>query len=314
MTDRLFVAALYILPLYLSAQSVAIPKSGIIFDPGSQSLRPINGVPGSATLGAPIAAAGTVKAAAVCSSLQFALISREDFIAAAMFRFSGSTVTSLPEGSLKALSQVVMSPSCSAALLFSAETSQSQLITGLPNSAVMGPIFSLPLAGVSSLAVSDDASVILGVIPGSGIYVASSTLSPLLLMPIAGNAAVAFQKNQDALIADSQGNQILLAPSVLTASAPQVLAGIDQGISAPTSIAYDAEKQIIFFGNSGTSEIGLVSPTDGTVSFLGCGCQSSFVSSLGNQIYEIAAPVNDIPLLLLDIAASPYKVLFVAQR
>ena len=313
--NNLRMSILFMLvPVALAAQSMAIPRSGVIFDAKSHSLRSIDGVPGSATLGDAFASAGTVNAAAVCSTRQFALLLGGDPETPSVLQFGRAHSAPLPAAAFQSPSQIVLSASCSAALLYSVEGSQAQVITGLPDAPAIGATISLPLTGISVLALSDDASSVLAVVPGDGVYVTGPSLPPMLLVKIAGAGAVAFRDKQDALVADTQGDRILLVPNVLAASTPQILAGPDQGISLPVSIGLDVEKQLVIFGNSGTAEVGLLNPVDGSVKLVGCGCQGSALSTVSKYLYEIAAPLDGAPLLLLDITGSPYKVLFVPAR
>ncbi len=313
MSKKLLIVCAFFMPVTLFAQTVAIPNSGTIFDSASHSLRPLVGFTGAATLGPSLSLASNVTASAICSSKNFSLLASGDQSTVKLLHLNGSAAATLPVGVLTAPDQIMLSASCSTGLLFSAATNHVQLITDLPGAPKIAADLNLSIAGFSAFAVNDDGSAILGVVPGDGVYLLSGATTPQRIAPLAGNAGVAFRNNLDGLIADAQGNQILVILNVLSSSNVQVLAGSDQGIQLPSSVAYDADSQFVYVGNSGASNLGLLNPADGTVKFLDCGCQVSF-APLADRVYAIAAPVNGSPLLILDATSPTPKVLFVASR
>ena len=297
----------------LFAQTVVVPRSGVIFDPGSHSLRAVNGVAGAATLGQSLAGSTGIATAAVCSPKNFAVVATDVQGAVSIGSVDGSPPAPLPDGLLNYPDGIFLSASCSAALLYSAASNQFQVLTGLPNAPVITSAFSPSFSRISSCALSDDGALVLCIVPSAGVYLLSPLAAPKAVVPLAGGGSVALRNNSDALIADTSANQLLLVPYVTASPSAQVLAGPDQGISSPNAIAYDSVKQLVLVGNGGSGNVGILNLADDTVNFLDCGCQASF-SPLENAIFQVSPPTNNSPLLVLDVTSSSPKVLFVASR
>jgi hypothetical protein len=308
----LFVFAL-LAPASLSSQQLGVPNSGIVFDPSVHALRSIQGVVGASTLSAVLPVASKITSAAACSSKQFAIVAIADASSPAIVKLNDLSVTRLPELGPFFASQIVLNRSCTAGLLYSSAANQVQVISGLPSKPSIDGTFSLAGDGATSFVLSDDGLTILYVLPAGAVYMLQGAGTPRAILPLTGNAAVAFGDSQDAWVADSGGNQILHIQNVAAPGVPDVLAGPDTGILSPTSIGYDSLRKLVLIGNTGNLNVGVLNPSDQSLNFFPCGCETSF-SLIEKDLYQVAAPTDDSPLLVFDLGNSTPRVLFVAVR
>jgi hypothetical protein len=300
-------------PASLLSQQLGVPSSGFVFDPSAQALRSMRGVVGASTLGAVLPAALNITTAAVCSSKQFAIVAIADSSSPAIVKLSDSSVMNLLGQNHFSASQIVLNRSCTAGLLYSSATNQVQVISGLPSKPSIDGTFSPAGAGATSFALSDDGLTILYVLPAGAVYMVQGAGTPQAILPLTGQAAVAFGDGHEAWVADSDGNQILHIQNVAAPGAPDILAGPDAGILSPTSIGYDSPRKLVLIGNRGNLNVGVLNPADQSLNFFACACETSF-SLIEKDLYQVAAPTDDSPLLVLDLGNSTPRVLFVAVR
>lgn len=181
----------------LGAQSARLdgPTVGHLFHEPSNSIRPIQGVPGAAYLGAPVLTG--VSRASIAPNGKAALVWREDRLWLAL----------LPESGLLAIEttrepdRIEWSPNSRAAVLYHSPTSSFERIQigGRAGYTLVLPEF---LEGtVTALAISPSGEEIVAGIQGAGLYLLHADEQPRLLLPMADPLAAAFDESGQRLFA-----------------------------------------------------------------------------------------------------------------
>jgi hypothetical protein len=282
-------------------------------DSQTHQLRPLQGIPGAAVLGQPLDLGTDILAAASSPRQDYALVLTGDNRDVRLLRFSVAGVTwNQVDGVGAAPDQVRLSPSGSAAALYHQATGAVQIVAGLPDSPALVREVAVAGAGqrLAALAISDDGQVVAVGLEDSAtllIWGAGSTAS----VPLAGNVrGLAFRpRTQDAAVVTAN-NQVFLLADITSQPQPTLVAGSDEGISAPVAIAFSSNGQKLFTANSDPGGVTISDLAQGTASVLTCDCSPSGLAGLkGTAVFRLTEARD--PLLLFDGTTSPSRILFV---
>jgi hypothetical protein len=288
------------------------PVSGYVFDKGTHALRPLLGIPGAATLGAPIDSGYSFAATSV-SPRQDSFVGVTADGAPHYFTIAGGVFHESPvDGLMASPETIAFSPGGAAAALYG--NGQAQILTGLPGSPVIAFSVSLAAAAprrgrhaVPSLAVSDDGAYLLAAQNGS-VQLASRNGVVRPVIRTGGDAVVAFAPgNHDAAIA-AHGTGALLIRDVPGVSAQQPLAADGDAFNAPVGVAFSADGSRVFVASSSAQSV-IAFDLAGNRADLTCSCTPAGLMPIGGafRLTELAAD----PLWLLDTGASGPRVVFV---
>src|SRR5262249_46794965 len=145
-------------------------------DQASHSLRPINGIPGGASLGGPLVLPFPAGMAAVSLRQNYALLTQtragDVFLATGLD--SGEPTVAPLAGAISA-SNIAVSGSGPSAILYSSASQQVQFVTGLPGNPAAGSAIDASQAGaLSVLALDGTGSTALLLAADGGLYTMSS--------------------------------------------------------------------------------------------------------------------------------------------
>jgi hypothetical protein len=281
------------LPVTSATTKVASgPVLGYLWDAVAGGLRPISGLPGAAREGAALYNDGTFSAATACSQKSYALLTAK----------TGTvSFTTLPSGEpaqiaakLSAKQQIVLSPSCSSALLYAPDTSTATLILSLP-SAPQAKSIALPAQGtLLGAAVADSGSILIASAQADGSAViqsiVSGTTSPASIGVLSRYGGMSFLPQTDqALFADAARNTLLLASQITGNIALAQIAGPADGISQPVAVASSADGRTAVVAGSAIVRIDLSGQTASLK--IACQCSPSELAPLsGNLIFRLNEP------------------------
>lgn len=160
-----FAACLSVIPGFAQSHAVSGPGMGLIFDTGTRSLRPVNGIPGSAFLGAPISE--TLSFATVAPSGKLALGWSDG--RASVY---GAVMVRLPESTLTEVTHAAWAADMSAVVLYAAGTGQVQRILDPLQAPTVEPAFSIPVGGRVNFLVTHRGLIVVGLeeTPINGLY------------------------------------------------------------------------------------------------------------------------------------------------
>jgi DNA-binding beta-propeller fold protein YncE len=296
--------------LHGQAGRVAGPVVGFLFDNPSRTVRPIQGVPGAAAVGAPMNL-GLDVASAVVSPKQDSLFAIGADGSLHLYRLAGGAAAEISLiGSAGPAERVVFSPSGTAAALIA--SGKARLLSGLPDApSVAGDIdLSLPRGVViknngpaiprrvtaPAMAISDDGRYLLNVAAGS-LWFLSTAGENRRLIPAEVDALVAFAPgNHDASVIDRFGLAIL--HDVPGSALRDLVAPIDDGLASPVGLSFSADGRSLYVASSAAHAAALFDLQSGARRNLTCDCAPSGLVPMAG-LFRLNDPETG-PVWLLD--------------
>ncbi len=301
---------------------LAGPVLGYVHDPRLQAVRPVNGMPGAAHLGAPLALPFAVTAAAFSSRSDFGVLVSAD---GEVFLLSDPVpATAAPlGGALRNPDLLTLNSLDSAAALYSSATRQFQIIRGLPANPSFGPILEMAeIPGpVVALALTRDASHALLAARG-GVYDVDVTpdgaATPRLVAALGAPAALAVvNRDQDVVVADAELNQLVLVREFARTAELSALAGERDGISNPVGLAASADGRRLYVASAAARSLDVLDlATMAAEARLALDWVPTRLVRLQGDTVFLLNGVGSDPLLLLDTVGPPgvYFVPAVEER
>jgi hypothetical protein len=311
---RLFPIALVVFCGAAAAQtgSFSAPVAGYVFDSAAQALRPVLGIPGAATLGAPINSSYSLTAAYVAPKLDSYFGIASD---GSVHWFSISSGV-FQEGAVSGLAaspeRVVFSPSGTAAALFA--NGQAQLLTGLPSTPSIAGTISLDTRETQrarrvapALAVSDDGAYMLAAMNGS-VQLAGKNGVARPVIQTGSAAVVAFAAGgHDAVIA-APGAGAILIRDVPGTAVQTPLASDGPAFTSPAGIGFSADSSHVFLASASAQTVSAFD-LSGNRTDMPCSCSPAELTPMGGS-FRLTELASD-PLWLLDAGATGPRVVFV---
>jgi hypothetical protein len=316
-----------------------------MFDSASAAIRPILGIPGAATLGAPLDAGFAVGQAVVAPGGDFALAVAKDDFSLAVVRGSSGVVRNFAPAMGEVPDLIAFSPGGSSAALYYRTSGRLLVLSGLRSQApqaVEADTSSLP-AAAGLVAVSEDAaSLLLAVRQGesTGLYLLpnrppvgrstspmdhaaaalrndlSASRSPVraVVQRVGAFQSVSALRfaggGSDALAADGAANAVYLVQNASGAAQITALGSAQDGLSKPVAVeAMDARRVLV--ANAGANKLTILY-RDGTPALsISCGCSPEVLQQLaGNSVYRLTE-TSGKPMWLLDAGGTEMRILAV---
>ncbi len=294
------------------------PILGYTWDSAHGDFRALLGVPGAASLSNSSVTKGAFSSAILCLRKSYALLTNS----------SGSIyVASLPDGEPIQVSpevvnnqRIVVSPSCSTALVYAPGVSSAGLITGLPSAPELRPLNFAAAASIVAAAVGDlgdvllassqpDGSASVQLLPASG---GTSTLATLQRY-----GAMAFASGgTTALLADSGANRVLMVSPSATGVSAVLLASSSDGVSLPFAIASSADgRQAVIANRTGTPLLRVTLAANSAPAKVPCPCQpSELIPLAGNAVFQLSDLSSGTIYALDGTPAIPRTVFIPASK
>lgn len=288
------------------------PQLGLVWDGSDATLRPLSGVPGAASLGAPLFPAGTWAAGAFSVPSQTALLltPQGNLQMMALPALQPQTVAQ----NVSSGSQIGFAPHGGWAVVFSPGSATALLIGGLPTSVTA----SVTNAGVpiEGAAVSDAGTLLLATQSGSGIAVSSisATGTRASVTTLQGFGGMSFVPgSENFVVADSAADTLTL----WRGGAATVLASGASTVKAPFAVAISRDGRWAIVAGRGTSSnvvrVDLSGAAPAVVST--CQCSPSQLTALaGNAVFELSAPgggTGSSPGWMVEADDATPRVLFI---
>jgi hypothetical protein len=291
------------------------PVAGYVFDSAAHSLRPVLGIPGASTVGAPVNAGYSFSAAYVAPRQDSFFGVAADGSTHWFVIVAGAVSENAIDGEVASPERIVFSPSGSAAALYT--NGAAQIVTGLPGAPVVSATIPLsapdprhPRRVAPALAVSDDGAYLL-VALGNSIQLASKNGVVRPVIQTGADAVVAFAPGgHDAAVA-ARGNSAMLIRDVPGASSQQILAADGPAFNVPVGIAFSTDGKRVFVASASQQSVASFDLA-GNRADLSCDCTPSELIPMGAalRLNELSAE----PLWLVDSSASPRVVFVPAMR
>jgi hypothetical protein len=282
---------------------VSPPVLGFVFDFAAGALRPITGIPGASVLGGPLDAGLTISQAAFSPRHDYALVLGPDRAGAWLVRLAGSVSLQKLSDAPEQVDALAVSPSGTAAALYSASEQVIQIVTGLPDSpAVRGVVACPRVEGtVGPMAVSDDGELV--AVSAAGLNVVGPGTGPRQL-PVPGQAFVmAFLPASHDFAVASREAGIL----IIRSNAEYENIGDYPDIGAPSGMSFPSSGRLLLSGSSAVAVIGLEARR---IDLLPCNCAVGGLSPLSGSVFALNQASGE-SLKILDAGGGGARILFV---
>jgi hypothetical protein len=278
--------------------------------PDGSSLRAINGIPASASVGIAVTASRNLAVLQVAPGQPLALATASDTGKALLVTPSadGATLQLAPiSGAAPGATKIIFSPSGTAAGLWFSSTGHLQILTGLTSTVAVRDIdASFLAADPSALAVSDDGQWAIG--SWSAKIYAFGPNSQVNVLPVEGTAEALNFLHSKADVAIITATQVVTIADIAGAAVPTVIwslpAGVTPSSNAPVAVGIAASSdntQLTIAANTGALftlnlATGVGTPAD-------CGCQPLGLSGLGGSVFRLTG-IDAGVLKIFDAASS----------
>jgi hypothetical protein len=326
--------------------SVTLPVLGFVLDQ-SGGLRPLIGIAGAASVGAPLGLSFPIAQAAMPPNHDYILAMTVNTGWPVLLQVRGNTITVRPVASVlgnagakagkcyqpnsfddrarsgcdanadaatapSGIDSVAVSPTGSAAGLFSQSQGRIYAFGNLSQTPVLLATFDTGgLGNVSTFGISDDGSTVIvgGSSPNSGsLYLISSGQGPRLIGSIQHPAAVQFLRNNvNAIVADDVDNEIYQ----VTNGQLYAVASANDGIATPVGIGISNDNQKVFVGNSASGAVTTLSLSGAAAQSMPCNCALTGIQpTSADSVFELTG-FSGGPISLFDGGSATSRMIFV---
>jgi hypothetical protein len=240
----------------VASKVASSPILGYTMDSSRAGLRAINGIPGASRLASGLIGSGPLSSSATCVRQSFALVA--DATGGVSFMSLPSGQTSRLSSGVSASQHLLISPSCTYALVYASDSSNAILISGLPSAPVAQ---SLTLASSNAgAAIGDLGSVLFAALRSDGSstiqIIAPSARQPQPFSTMQKFGAMTFLPGTDtAVLADAAANTVTVVAQASTAPSFVQAATAQSGVANPLALASSADGRLIFVANSAAASI-----------------------------------------------------------
>ena len=232
-----------------TAPQMRSPVLGFVYTGSGSEVRAINGIPGSSTLGSPLALPAGVTGMAFAPGQEFALVEGASGASIGVISFSGTTPGSLVQipGAVSRPGVISFSPNGASAALYSASEGRLQVLTGLPNQPQLTREIGssdLPDA-VRLLVIADDGTTLLEGTVNNAVYLLASGGAQLLENVQDLEGMVFTPQSNDALIFDRGAGTLSLLQGVSTVRSNRLLASGLTGLEGQVELQTDGGRAVL---------------------------------------------------------------------
>jgi hypothetical protein len=287
-----------------SADGINGPISGFVLDKGGRAIRPVNGIPGSATQGVALPLPFSAGLAAISAGLDYALVTDaagDGTPALAIGLRDGTPRIAAIDGAIQA-DGIILGEAGNTAILYSNGSSRLQFLTGLPGQPrAAAPIdISAISGGLAALALDSAArNALLAAGDGSIYWLAGgTTLNWIAQVP--GAASVAFLRNgRDAVVASQSSGDVLLFSDPGGNLSISTLTGARDGISSAVAVRAINSSEVAVV--DGTGRLAAVDVNSSTVTWIDLAGTADRLEILAGGLLVLNTAGRQ-PLLVLDIS------------
>jgi hypothetical protein len=297
------------------AVRISGPVLGYFFDRAAATLRPLLGIPGAATMGAPMGMDFRVAKAAISPLHDYLLAQVEGEAALTLVRLDAGALTRQGiVGALESPERIVFSPAGTAAVLSECAEGTIQVLAGLPGEPAVAGRFTVPgdACPLTALAVSDDARVILaGFASGATALLSAEGQSRRVWLPGAASSIAFFRGRHDAVIASRAEKSLYLLRDAGGADEVTVMAREADGVGEPVAVETSWDGRLVLVANAGTGSLLVVDTAGGPAQVIASSCRTTGLHRLaGNAVFRLDESCEG-PMTLLDADGAEARLVFV---
>jgi hypothetical protein len=285
------------------------PVSGYVVDGRFRALRPINGIPGAARLGDPIALPFAIGSAAIAASQDYAIVTRANSDGAP------ALLTGLRSGAPQVLaveraivpSGILIADSGAAAVLYS--DTQLQFVSGLPAAPNASDAITLDgVNGVAAVALDAAGATALLVSRDGNVYRAARGAAPVWVARVPGAVSASFVPGaDDAAVASADSGDVVLLHGLSGSLTIRTVAGAANGLTSARSVRAINSGELAVVDGQG--RLAVVTVETGSVEWVALAGAAERIDTLGRGLLVLNR-TGAGPLLLLDLnqGHAPYFV------
>jgi DNA-binding beta-propeller fold protein YncE len=299
------------------APALAGPQVGLVIDPASGAIRPVEGILGGASVGPMVASAVPLAGRAVSplSDYVLAVSARDLALWVAQPSRTGSAGAAAIPGAMRAPDAIAISPAGSHAAVYNGASAQLQVLKGLPSAPAVDRTIDLSsLSGsLTALAVSEDGAAVLAAISESGGGAVYRITGQGIAAPVVAAAhvtAMAFSGHGNAAAADAANNLVWLITDVAGAAGATPLAGAGDGVDAPVGIAFSADSGAVYVANASSNAVLVLNLAGGAPRSLPCACNLTTLQPVGRGAFRLTDSLRQA-LWFLDASGAEPRLAFV---
>jgi hypothetical protein len=292
------------------SSSLSGPVLGYVLDRNAAKLRPVRGIIGSATVGAPLDSGYGVTQ--VLSLDGGHLIASTDATAELM-----ALTVDAGQVSSVVVPGVVANPTRSAASVqgksaafYYSGTHDVRIVAGLPEEPRHVATWQTDRP-LTQMAVNDDGTLLVYAVAeadGEALYALSaSSASPRFLTSAVSVSGLAITKNGDAIVTDRSANEVFAIWDATGGAVRKLLADANDGVSSPAGVAVSSAGRIYV---ASTGSVMVLDPNGRVLKSQRCNCTVSGVNLLRDSVFRLTDGITQT-IFLLDASSSEERILFV---
>jgi hypothetical protein len=305
---RLYPLFLFVSLIPCAAQPrLGAPALGFVYDPSLGAIRAIRGVPGAALLADVIETGLELTSAEISPSQDFALAVSASDRRVRLVRWPDGQAPSvtLVGGAMDSPDGLIFSPSGSAAVLQEGNSGRLQLITGLPESAVLQEI---PSTASGAMTVSDNGAVALA--GDDGVRIVNPDLISFVLPFPAGIRALAFSREGRDLAAITSSGDLYVARNIAAGVDIRNIPYGSPRLAEPVAIRFSVDGSSAYVADA-SGRLASIVFESGDITVISCQCAPTALQPLGRQGLLRATAISNQPLFLFDTSVDRPRVWFV---
>lgn len=269
---------------------VSGPVLGYVWSAEERVVRPLQGVIGSATIGAPVDISADITLALALDPRRL-LVAGPDGLRVAEMTAAGARVTSRMPDAAAGAALGAASRGGSTAALYDAAARQIVIVTGLPaHPAVAHRIETAPAGGpVTRMAVNEDGSMVAYAVGGGNLVAALHvwTRATGTRFVMQHDVVSALALAGDVVIAASpHTDEVLLVRDPAGRASRSWLAGAGHGLSRPVGLAVSAPHRI-HVANAGTGRVATFDVSGRLLGTIDCRCVPSGLHPVHASLYRL---------------------------
>ena len=287
------------------------PVLGYVHDRNAGKVRPVRGILGSATVGAPVETAPNVSQV-LTLDLRHAIVSSDTSPELLTLRLDGEPSSTAIAGIPGNPSRSSASTLGTAAAFYYADTQQVRIVKGLPREPqdAGGLQLDRPL---TQLAVSDNGTLLIYSIrepEGETLYGWTvSSGSPRFLTSAASVSGIAITRTGDAIVTDRGANEVFALWDAGGGAVRKLLADSTDGVSDPAGVGVSSANRF-YVANSGSSTLMVFESSGRVLKTLPCNCVMAGVHLLRDSVFRLTEGIAQT-IFVVDASSADERIVFV---
>jgi hypothetical protein len=306
----LAIAVVFIASGMRAAQfgSLSGPVVGYVFDRNAGNLRPVKGILGSATVGAPVDTGFAISQVLTLDADHVIVSTDTELLALSIDggQTSRLAIPGLPANPTSGAASV----RATAAAFYYSEANEVRIVTGLPQEPQYAGLVQVDRP-LKRMAINNDGTLLVYATDepdGNVLYAWTALTSSARFVTSASSVSgIAITKNGDAIVTDRDANEVFAIWDAAGGAIRGQLADVSQGVSSPIGVVSSDNR--ILIANSGSTATVLDS-SGRFLKTLECSCTISGVYPLRNAVFRLTDAI-DQTLYLLDASSAEERILFV---